>query len=350
MKTGLLLIFVFGIFISCASRPAVVQVVQPVAVEPVIEKPPELVIESLLESVIRLVRRNPPEIKKYFILDDSGNITVKADLTELLDKNTEKKIEVIYHIKDFQHRNDNRGLGGYLVPFTVNFSETDTPLEDVFFWIPQRDASGLLFSLDDDYFESWISYFDLFDRYGAKITFFVQGDNTAFCKAALERGHDVGYHTTKHLNLTKVDETVFRREAISGAEVFRNAGIPLTSFAYPFGLSESWMHEELLKHFKILRGYGVTFRLYGSSRLREGYSSSKALDNILFKQDEDFETALNVMLRTVKFIGGDMILPLTTHDISDTADWGIKPRRLEYLFQTANELQLTFYRYEDLWE
>jgi peptidoglycan/xylan/chitin deacetylase (PgdA/CDA1 family) len=341
MKTGLLLISIFGILLSCAGRPAVIRPVIEKPGEAAIEKPPPApAIEALLDSVLRLVKHNSPEIKKYFILDESGNIIVKADLTELFNEN----IEVIYHMKDFQ------GFGGYLVPFTVNSPEIDTAREDVLFWIPPKDAAGILLSLDDNYFEAWERYFDLFDRYNAKITFFVQGDNTAFCKAALERGHDVGYHTTNHLNLTKVDETAFRSEAISGAEVFRNVGLPLTSFAYPFGLSEPWMHEELLKHFKILRGYGVTFRLYGPSRLREGYSSSRAIDNILFKQDEDFETALNVMLRTVKFIGGDMILPLTTHDISDTASWGIKPQRLEYLLQMANELQLNFYRYEDLWE
>jgi hypothetical protein len=54
------------------------------------------------------------------------------------------------------------------------------------------------------------------------------------------------------------------------------------------------------------------------------------------------------MLRTVKFIGKGNILPLTTHNISDTADWGIKPRRLEYVLQTIRDLKLKFYRYGEL--
>jgi hypothetical protein len=42
-----------------------------------------------------------------------------------------------------------------------------------------------------------------------------------------------------------------------------------------------------------------------------------------------------------------MVLPLTSHDISDDALWGITPRRLEYLLKTALNLRLRFYVYRD---
>jgi hypothetical protein len=88
--------------------------------------------------------------------------------------------------------------------------------------------------------------------------------------------------------------------------------------------------------------------LYDKAQISGGYTSSKALDNLLFKTDEDFSATTKIMLRAVKFIGGDLVLPLTTHDISDTATWGIKPQRLQYLLQTANDLQLIFYTYKEL--
>jgi hypothetical protein len=53
------------------------------------------------------------------------------------------------------------------------------------------------------------------------------------------------------------------------------------------------------------------------------------------------------MLRTAKFIGGDSIIPMTTHDISGDADWGISRPRLDYLLRTAAALKLRFYRYGD---
>ena len=305
--------------------------------------------ESAMDSAFGMVSQNSPEIKKYFLLDENRDIVVKAEFSV---NKTQKQygaagIEHFDVTYDLKHAEAEES-GGFLISFSVKSLETREVRQGKLFWRPEKDEAGLLLAFDDNYTETWEQNFDLLDHYNARVTFFIQGEFCSFCLVALERGHDVGYHTQNHLNLPKVSREVFDEETLSGVESFRNAGVPLTSFAYPFGLSEEWMHEELLKSFKILRGYGVTFRLYDRASVREGYSSSKALDNILFRRDEDFEEIVNLMFRTVKFIGGNLILPLTTHDISDTADWGIKPGRLKYLLQTANDLQINFFRYKDL--
>jgi peptidoglycan/xylan/chitin deacetylase (PgdA/CDA1 family) len=328
-------IFSVWLFMSCASQTAVV---------PPSEFPPL----APVESAIFMIKQNPPELKKYFILDDNKDIIVKSELMEVSDRRGKAEhFDAIYDMKYFRPEVSEDMGAGFLVPFVVQSLETGQSRRDMLFWKPGKDASGILLAFDDDYQEVWESQFDLFDYYHARATFFVQGSYCSFCTAALERGHDVGYHTLNHLNLPKVSREVFFAETLSEVDGFRNAGIPLLSFAYPFGLFEDWMHEELLSHFKILRGYGVTFRVYNSAQIREGYISSRALDTILFKQDEDFEAEVDVMLRTVKFVGGDLVLPLTTHDISDTANWGIKPHRLRYLLQGACDLQLNFYLYRD---
>jgi peptidoglycan/xylan/chitin deacetylase (PgdA/CDA1 family) len=298
---------------------------------------------SSWETVIRRIKENSPEIKKYFILDENRDIIVKAEIIETRQDRELESFEVIYHMK----QRWNEESGGFWIPFSVVSLETGAIRQDLLFWKPLKDITGILLAFDDDFLEAWESIFDLLDQYGARVTFFVQGEYSSFFNAALDRGHDVGYHSLRHLNPQRIARELFLEESLSQVEIIRGAGVPLVSFAYPFGLSEPWMHEELLKHYKILRGYGVTFRVYDSAAVKEGYISSRALDNILFKQDEDFETVINLMFRTVKFIGGDLILPLTSHDISDSADWGIKPRRLEYLLQTAKHLQLNFYRYSD---
>jgi hypothetical protein len=102
-----------------------------------------------------------------------------------------------------------------------------------------------------------------------------------------------------------------------------------------------------LETYSVLRGYGTTFRLYKREEISSGYIISKAVDNTVIKGEENFDRLARVMLRTVKFLNGDFILPLTTHDISDDAPWGITPRRLEYLLKTASDLALTFYLYGD---
>jgi peptidoglycan/xylan/chitin deacetylase (PgdA/CDA1 family) len=230
--------------------------------------------------------------------------------------------------------------------------EEEDFLETSFLWVPTAGRAGVLLAFDDDYMENWEMYFDLFDKYGAKVTFFVQGEYNGalerFCAEALNRGHDVGYHTVHHTDLRGLSRERFFTEAISGAAAFREHGTPLKSFAYPYGFSSPWMHDELLQHYRILRGYGVTYKLYREEDFRTGYVSSRAIDNTVIKDDEDFARIITAMFRTVKFLGGEWVLPVTTHDISGSASWGITPERLEYVLQTADDLKLEFYRYSDV--
>jgi hypothetical protein len=288
--------------------------------------------------VVQRVRQNRPDIAKRFTLDEAASITVIADVSE-----QGEQFRVTYDLTNATPISPSR----FTVSFVVSGGQNDETRRDTLVWELRPDKSGLLLAFDDDYMDVWTQYLNLFDRYGAKVTFFIQGNFTPFSALALKRGHDVGYHSVNHLNLTKVSREVFDEETIVDTGTWRNAGIPLRSFAYPFGLSEAWMHEALLQHFTILRGYGVTFRLYDRAAIQQGYITSRAIDTILFKQDADFEAMLTLMLRTVKFIGGDRVLPLTTHTIADDADWGIKPARLEFVLKTARALRLVFYRYND---
>ncbi|GHT94555.1 hypothetical protein FACS1894141_1450 [Spirochaetia bacterium] len=294
-----------------------------------------------LERVLQKIRANADDITKYVEAGEGAAIIVRADITE-----GEAEYEVRYDLASavmvpLQSLENPR----YQVGFSLRDKQTGAELEDRFQWIINTDDAGLLLSFDDDYMHVWENNFDRFDRYGARITFFVQGSHSSFCAKAQSRGHDIGYHTMHHLNLPLVSPEAFFRETVSELERFRNDGVPLRAFAYPFGLSEPWMLEALSGTFAVQRGYGVSFHLYTIDTITGGYIRSRAIDNILFKTDEDFEALITIMLRTAKFTGG--ILPLTTHDISDTADWGIKPQRLDYLLKTAQDLGLKFYRYSD---
>jgi len=353
--TGCICAILFAFFLSCTSKPPVIesappQIRQPVVIVPAVSipesRPEPIPPPSILELAIQRIERNSIDIKKYYILEKNGDITVKGEFSEIShDQEGPELFEVTY---DMNSITELPADFGYIVPFTLKSDKTDTVLYDRFLWKPQKDTSGILLTFDDNYEKTWKNNFDLFDSYNAKATFFIQGEYSSFCQEALERGHDVGFHTKSHFDLRKVSREVFIRETIISAEAFRKAGIPLYSFAYPFGYFDPWMNEELLKYYSVLRGYGVTFRLYDKAQIRNGYISSKAIDNTLFKKDEDFMAAIDIILRTVKLIGGDYVLPLTTHDISDTASYGIKPQRLEYLLKTANDLQLVFYTYKDL--
>jgi peptidoglycan/xylan/chitin deacetylase (PgdA/CDA1 family) len=323
-----------GFLVSCASRPLAI-----IGTPPQLEAlGPKLTVKPksirAIDEIIQTVKNNSGDIEKYFVLNEESDIIVKADINNF---------EVMYDLQSARLLDDSC----FAVSFSVEEKDTGERGQDVLRWFIFEDAAGILLAFDDDYQSVWEQHFDLFDRYGARVTFFIHGDFSPFCLEAQSRGHDIGYHTMHHLNLLKVSRELFFEETLSAIDTFREAGVPLRSFAYPFGLSEPWMHEELGKSFSVLRGFGVTYSLYSKETIGAGYISSKSIDNIIYKSDTKFEADMAVMLRTVKFLGGDRIVPLTTHTIADDADWGISPRRLEYVLRTAGELKLRFYRYGD---
>jgi peptidoglycan/xylan/chitin deacetylase (PgdA/CDA1 family) len=288
--------------------------------------------------VLDRVKQNGSDIEKYFVLDDERRIIVKANLRDDTDE-----YEVVYDLEGAEALADST----YRVHFAIQSGRSGASLNDSLIWRPRPASAGLLLAFDDDYMNSWEQHFDLFDKYNAKITFFIQGELNPFCAKALNRGHDVGYHSLNHLDLRKTSMAEFAAQTLDPAEAFRQAKVPLSSFAYPFGFSEPWMHEILFQSYTVLRGYGVTFRLYHKDKIRSAYIVSRAIDNIVIPADEDFDKAITLMLRTASFLEGNWVLPLTTHDISEAASWGISPRRLEFLLKTTADFGIVFYRYSD---
>jgi len=210
-----------------------------------------------------------------------------------------------------------------------------------------RDNPGIVLAFDDYFPDTWEPHFDLFDKYGAKVTFFVTGGSvTNFMLHAQSRGHKIGYHTINHPYLSKLSRKQFFRQTISCIDIFKNAGIELSTFAYPYGDYKLWMHRKLLKHYKVVRGINVNeFRLYSKRDMKFGFIDSKSIDNVYYRSEADFKKAIDDMVKLAKEQG--KIIPLTSHSISGD-NWGITPERLEYVLAKCQEYGLTFYKYKDL--
>jgi len=270
--------------------------------------------------------------------------------------------EVIIHGKEFKVTyNLAKAVlvdeNSYQIPFLLENLTDEISKSDKLIWHPTDNDSGVLLSFDDRTLDSWMQYFDMFEGYGAKATFFVfgrpesRGNNSMnlakFCNNALNRGHDIGFHTVNHYNLTKVSRSTSVNETIEGAKNFINAGIPISAFAYPYGLSLPWLNETLSPVFPTIRGFKGDVYFYNLQTIGNGYIVSKTIDNILYRNNEEFENEIRLLLLITKFTG-NIIIPLTTHDISDTALWGIKPSHLEFLLGTIQELKLKFYTYHEI--
>ena len=328
-------------FASCAVQPPVMQLprdIPPFPIEVEIERILEREPLTQMDRVIQLIKTNSPEIRKFFVQGENREIHVSG---QFLGSDGEVEYEIAYE-PFWPSQLDAYSRSLIHIFFTVQEIKTGAVVEDSFYWLVPASNAGILLSFDDNYEDVWDVWLDKLEEYGARATFFVHRF-TPFSETALVRGHDIGYHTREHLNLPRVSREAFYHDTSYDPEEFR-VGRPM-AFAYPFGLWEEWMHGELLPRFSILRGYGVRYRLYDYNEISRSFIVSTALDNTLYRDDAEFERLLTRMLWTAKFVGG--VFPITSHDISDTAAWGIKTYRLIFLLETALNLNLNFYRYSD---
>lgn len=209
-----------------------------------------------------------------------------------------------------------------------------------------RDQSGILLAFDDYSPENWEEYLDLFDQYGVKVTFFINvSEPTEFCYEALDRGHEIGFHTVDHIRLTECSEEQIYEQAIAPIELFREKGVELTSFAYPYGSYNEDLNEMLLEHYDIVRG-AYFCELNAKHNLRKGFVEAMPLDNVAFETEEQFQERITEVLTEVKNAKG-IVVCLYSHTI-DGGEWCISEDNLVFLLEKARELGLQFYTYQDL--
>lgn len=209
-----------------------------------------------------------------------------------------------------------------------------------------RDQPGILLAFDDYSEDNWESHFDLFDKYDAKVTFFINAAcPTEFCEAARTRGHEIGYHTIGHANLTEMTEEEVYKQAIAPIEVFREGGFELTSFAYPYGAYNEELNDLLLQHYNVVRG-AYRYDPHIKHDLRKGFVESMSLDNINYESQEQFEEQLTELLTAMSESKGT-VASFYSHTI-DGGNWCVSEDKLEFLLKKAKELGLKFYTFQEL--
>ncbi|MDR2135668.1 MAG: hypothetical protein LBO76_03540, partial [Treponema sp.] len=131
--------------------------------EPAPVEPAQVETTRPIEWFARRVKDNDPALIRYFTQDEKRRISVRAE---------SDGFEAEY---DLQNARPSPGGSRWELDFAVRETGSAESLHDTLWWDIAEDDSGVLLSLDDDYQDQWLRYFDLFDRYGAKITFFTIG-------------------------------------------------------------------------------------------------------------------------------------------------------------------------------
>ena len=214
-------------------------------------------------------------------------------------------------------------------------------------WYDEKNQSGILLAFDDYDTDSWEAAFELVDEYDVKVTFFVNASEPDdFCARAKERGHEIGFHTIGHMDLTMLEEEYIIEQAIAPIEAFRAQGYDLTSFAYPYGKYSNETNEMLLEHYNVLRG-AFYHELRDKDEVKGTFIESKSIDNVNYVDTPEFERELMAVLLEA-YENPGTVVSLYSHSVNDWAEWAVSVERLEFIFQTAQNLGLEFYTYSEL--
>ena len=129
---------------------------------------------------------------------------------------------------------------------------------------------GIALSIDDAAVDLWTAARPLFDRYGAKVTFFVtryyrlNEDRKAQLRALHDDGHEMQAHTSNHLRGPEYVEdhglrAYMEDEIIPSIELMRADGYDITALAYPFGARTREIDKAVLAHVSTLRSVAFSW-------------------------------------------------------------------------------------------
>ena len=135
-------------------------------------------------------------------------------------------------------------------------------------------AGILCLTFDDSYWENWERSLPVFEKYGAKATFFPSGKLNAKALTCLKKldaaGHTIGCHSCSHCDapvfFKDVSGTMYiRREIEPQKKALASVGINPEFFAYPNNRRDEDTDALLAYHFKRFRaGCGLTRKDYYS--------------------------------------------------------------------------------------
>ena len=164
--------------------------------------------------------------------------------------------------------------GSYSVQLTVNDGIINSVLDTVAITYNTQAgelSGGICLSFDDLYIDSWYATRALFNKYDAKVTFFVSWWE-ALSEVQIEKlrilksdGHEIASHSLNHLDINGVltgggygpeseVERYIQEEIDPAIELMTAAGLAPLTFAVPFNAENPPYIDALLEKFSFVRG------------------------------------------------------------------------------------------------
>ncbi len=235
-------------------------------------------------------------------------------------------------------------------------------------------SGGVALSFDDHFIREWYQLRPLFNRYKARVTFFVTCPDTLSAEdAALLRqlqsdGHEIGFHGTIHGSARQLLQSsgvkgYLETEINPGLTYLHQAGLYPTSYAHPGGNQTTPTDEALLaRGFVLLRDVAKSERkLYG---LPLYHIPPQFMPSVYYRSNQDQQvkallidtdanlskTELTQALITAKKTGTVLMLfghkPLFGEPGPE--EYGFDVDMLKHILKEADSLRLHFYRMSEL--
>lgn len=174
-----------------------------------------------------------------------------------------------------------------------------------------------LLTVDDGNLDNYTTAFPITQKYGFTGVLYLVGNyvgaeefmNTDQILEMYNAGWEVGSHSMSHLDLTKLDEEKLRSEIIGSREFLeQKLGIPILTFAYPFGFK----NESALDY--------VKFAGYIGAMGASGYTPAQGMWNLYYLQRVDIKGSedAKTFTRFLPWQGDPAFLPTDTPTPSPT--------------------------------
>lgn len=125
-------------------------------------------------------------------------------------------------------------------------------------------SAGICISFDDRFIREWHSLLPLFEKYNARVTFFItqfdslSAEEISMLHEIKNKGHEIGSHGAIHvISENYIQEHSYQEymdhEIEASIRSMSKAGFSPESFAYPYGASYWFTDYLLLKKFSVVR-------------------------------------------------------------------------------------------------
>lgn len=227
---------------------------------------------------------------------------------------------------------------------------------------PYTEKPGIVFSFDDRSIYDWYSLRNLFKENKVTATFFISKPQelsetqVQMLKILEKEGHEIGAHSTEHLNLEKYLENHTIEEYIDEEIIFckenlEGKGYTIDSYAFPFGIRTKELEEKLEGIFPCSRGTAhtnETIRLkdldniYFSCGEKHPFTIGAGIDEVYENTSEEIEQALN------RAKENNEIVVFYSHHVFKDDSYTTSFERFEEIIEKARELDLEFYTIRNL--